>query len=63
MLTDTSQIGIGTGDVKLKEEEEFQHENYDRIRSMGEEGVGENQARDRWEIGRVKDIDRGIIKN
>lgn len=38
-LTETSQIGIGTGVVKLKEEEEFQHENYDRIRSMGEEGV------------------------
>lgn len=48
ICTHISRTGVCIKGVKLKEEEEFHHENCDGIRSMGEEKFGENQARDRW---------------
>lgn len=48
ICTYISRTGVCTEEVKLKEEKEFHYENYDGIRSMGEEKFGENQAKDRW---------------
>lgn len=48
ICTYISRTGVCTEGVKLKEEKEFHHVNYDGIRSKGKEKFGENQARDRW---------------